>query len=64
MFGLTILQEAALAMVWLRQDELAVDMTSAGLTKELLALRDQGMIRMQNRHERTVSFCAESQRER
>lgn len=47
MFGLTILQEAALAMVWLRQDELAVDMSSAGLTKELLALRDQGMIRMQ-----------------
>ena len=47
MFGLTIMQEAALAMVCLRQDELPVDLTDAGLTKQLLTLRDQDMLTMQ-----------------
>ena len=46
MFGLTIMQEAALAMVCLRRDELPADLTDAGLTKQLLALRDQGMLAM------------------
>lgn len=47
MFGLTIMQEAALAMVCLRRDELPTNLTDAGLTKQLVALRDQGMLEMQ-----------------
>ena len=48
MHGLTIMQEAALAAVYLRQDELPAMMTELGLTKQLLALQDQGMLKMQS----------------
>ena len=47
MFGLTIMQEAALALVCLRRDKLPTNLTDAGLTKQLIALRDQGMLEMQ-----------------
>ena len=47
MFGLTISQEAALAAVALRRDELPTDLTDKGLSKQLLSLRDLGMLDMQ-----------------
>lgn len=46
MFGLTIIQEAALAMVCLQRDELPANLTNVGLTKQFLVLRDQDMLEM------------------
>ncbi len=42
------MQEAALAAVYLRQDELPAVLTDLGLTKQLLSLRDQDMLAMQS----------------
>lgn len=47
MFGLNGSQEMALSIVWMRQDRIPTDLTDLGITKHLLALRDNGMILMQ-----------------
>lgn len=56
MFGLTIMQEAALAMVCLQRDDLPANLTSVGLTKQFVALRDQGMLEMQTDWGQELAF--------
>lgn len=46
MFELNAKQEMALSIVWMRQDQLPLDLTDLEITKHLVALRDSGMISM------------------
>ena len=46
MFELNAKQEMALSIVWMRQDQLPLDLTDLEITKHLVALRDRGMISM------------------
>lgn len=44
MLGLTVRQEAALALLWLNQEKIPCDYTDVGITPELLQLRESGLI--------------------
>lgn len=56
MFELNAKQEMALSIVWMRQDQLPVDLTDLEITKHLLALRDSGMISMQTDMSNTMAY--------
>lgn len=46
MFELNAKQEMALSIVWMRQDQLPLDLTDLEITRHLMALRDSEMISM------------------
>lgn len=56
MFELNAKQEMALSIVWMRQDQLPLDLTDLEITKYLLALRDSGMISMQTDMSNTMAY--------
>lgn len=56
MFELNAKQEMALSIVWMRQDELPLDLTDMEITRHLLALRDCGMISMQTDMSNTMAY--------
>lgn len=56
MFELNAKQEMALSIVWMRQDELPLDLTDMEITRHLLALRDGGMISMQTDMSNTMAY--------
>lgn len=56
MFELNAKQEMALSIVWMRQDQLPLDLTDLEITKHLLALRDSGMISMQTDMSDTMAY--------
>jgi len=56
MFELNAKQEMALSIVWMRQDQLPLDLTDLEITKHLLVLRDGGMISMQTDMHNTMAY--------
>ena len=47
MNGLNVEQEAALVYAWMHQDADAINFTDLGISEAFVALKNQGMIKMQ-----------------
>lgn len=56
MYGLTLEQEAALAVVWCGQDDLPLDLTNVNITPSLLYLRKIGYLEMQTDWNNELAF--------